>query len=165
MPDFYYSKDKDNIASIIWNVQGKNMNVLTLDGLKDLKVCVDKAVDDETVKGIIVSSAKKDFAGGMDLNVLQSMMSGSKTDFSTVAFKTIMDLHHVLRKLELAGRKSDIKKSGKPVVWASSGLSAGIGTEIALACHYRIAGNDAKTKIGLPEILVGLFPLAEAPHG
>ena len=158
MSDFIYSKDSDNIVSIIWDVKDKNMNVLTLGGLEDLKTCIDKALDDETAKGIIVSSNKKDFAGGMDLNVLQSMMSGSKTDFSEMAFEIIMDLHNVLRKLELAGRNLNMRKPSKPVVWASSGLSAGIGTEIALACHYRIATDDPKTKIGLPEILVGLFP-------
>ncbi len=158
MSDFIFSKDTDNIISIIWDVKDKNMNVLTLDGLESFKKCVDKALDDETAKGIIIGSSKKDFSGGMDLNVLQSMMSGSKTDFSKMAFKTIMDVHDVFRKLELAGRNPKLKKSAKPVVWASSGLSAGIGTEIALACHYRIATDEAKTKIGLPEVLVGLFP-------
>jgi 3-hydroxyacyl-CoA dehydrogenase / enoyl-CoA hydratase / 3-hydroxybutyryl-CoA epimerase len=49
-------------------------------------------------------------------------------------------------------------KGGKPVAWACPGLSAGIGTEIGLACHRRFAADQPKTKIGLPEILVGIFP-------
>ncbi len=158
MSDFKYVKDKDNIVSIIWDVKDKIMNVLTLEGIESLKHCVDKALLDETVIGIIVRSSKRDFAGGMDLNVLQSMMSESKTDLSQIAFKTIMEVHGILRTLELAGRDPTTKKRAKPVVWASSGLSAGIGTEIGLACHHRITTDATKTKIGLPEILVGLFP-------
>ena len=158
MSDFIYSKDKDNIVSINWDVKDKSMNVLTLKGIKDFKTCVTKALNDESAIGIIISSSKKDFSGGMDLNILQSMMSQSVSDFTKFAFNTIMDLHETLRILELAGRNKKIKRRAKPVVWASSGVSAGIGTEIALACHHRIAVDDTHTKIGLPEILVGLFP-------
>ena len=49
-------------------------------------------------------------------------------------------------------------KGGKPVAWAAPGLSAGIGTEIGLACHRRFMADTPKARIGLPEILVGLFP-------
>ena len=158
MSDFIYSKDIDNIVLIQWDVKDKNMNVLTLDGIISLRECVQRALDDETAIGIIIGSGKKDFSGGMDLNILLSMMSKSTSDFSNVAFKTIMGIHELLRKIELAGRNKKTKKQAKPVVWASSGISAGIGTEIALACHYRITTNEPRTRIGLPEILVGLFP-------
>ena len=158
MSDFIYSKDKDNIVLIQWDVKDKKMNVLTLEGIISLKECVDKALNDETAIGIIIGSGKIDFSGGMDLNILLSMMSKSSSDFSNIAFKTIMEIHELLRKIELAGRNKTTKKRAKPVVWASSGISAGIGTEIALACHYRITTNEPRSKIGLPEILVGLFP-------
>ena len=59
MSDFDYSKDKDNIVSIKWDVNGKSMNVLTLDGMASLKTCVNKALNDKTAKGIIISSSKK----------------------------------------------------------------------------------------------------------
>jgi 3-hydroxyacyl-CoA dehydrogenase/enoyl-CoA hydratase/3-hydroxybutyryl-CoA epimerase len=158
MSDFIYSKDKDNIVLIQWDVKDKNMNVLTLEGIISLKECVDKALHDDTAIGIIIGSGKKDFSGGMDLKILQSMISKSTPDFSNIAFKTIMEIHELLRKIELAGRNKTKKKQAQPVVWASSGISAGIGTEIALACHYRISTNEPTSKIGLPEILVGLFP-------
>ena len=93
MSDFIYSKGKDNIVLIQWDVKDKNMNVLTLEGIISLKECVDKALDDETAIGIIIGSRKKDFSGGMDLNILQSMMSKSNSDFSEDAFKTIMGIH------------------------------------------------------------------------
>ena len=158
MSDFIYSKDTDNIVSIQWDVKNKSMNVLTLEGIESLRDCVNKALNDETAVGIIIGTGKKDFSGGMDLNILQSMISKSTPNFADIAFKTIMDIHKLLRKIELAGRDKKTQKRAKPVVWAASGISAGIGTEIALACHYRIATDNPQTKIGLPEILVGLFP-------
>ena len=118
MSDFIYSKDTDNIVLIQWDVKDKNMNVLTLDGIISLRECVQRALDDETAIGIIIGSGKKDFSGGMDLNILQSMMSKSSSDFSDVAFKTIMGIHELLRKIEFAGRNKKTKKQAKPVVWA-----------------------------------------------
>ena len=69
-----------------------------------------------------------------------------------------MRVHRLLRKVELGGMDDKTKKNCIPFVWANPGLSAGIGTEIGLACHHRIVSDDHRTKIGLPEILVGLFP-------
>ena len=72
MSDFNYSKDKDNIVSIKWDVNGKSMNVLTLDGMESLKTCVNKALNDKTAKGIIISSSKKDFSSLLS-NFFQSI--------------------------------------------------------------------------------------------
>ena len=69
-----------------------------------------------------------------------------------------MGIHRLLRKIERAGMDPKTLKGGKPVAWAAPGLSAGIGTEIGLACHRRFLADQPKAKVGLPEILVGLFP-------
>jgi 3-hydroxyacyl-CoA dehydrogenase/enoyl-CoA hydratase/3-hydroxybutyryl-CoA epimerase len=69
-----------------------------------------------------------------------------------------MNGHRILRKLERAGMDPKTNKGGKPVACAIPGTCAGIGTEIALACHRRFMADDPKAKIGLPEILVGIFP-------
>ncbi len=158
MTDFKYSLDRDRIVSIIWDAKDKSINTLTLESSVDLNNCIDKALMEKGLKGIIICSAKKDFSAGMDLMVLQSMMKEHKGNFSELAFKTIMEIHGTLRKLELAGRDKKEKRKSVPVVWACPGLSAGIGTEIGLACHYRIVSDDPRVKVGLPEILVGLFP-------
>ena len=51
------------------------------------------------------------------------------------------------------------KKGGKPIACASPGTCAGIGLETALICHHRFfAADNPKAKIGLPEIMVGIFP-------
>ncbi|MEE2774445.1 MAG: 3-hydroxyacyl-CoA dehydrogenase NAD-binding domain-containing protein [Pseudomonadota bacterium] len=158
MTDFKYSIDDDRIASIIWDSEGKSINTLTLESSVELNNAIERALKEDNLKGIIIGSNKKDFSAGMDLIVLQSMMKESKGNFSGLAFKTIMEIHRTLRKLELAGRDKKSKKRSVPVVWACPGLSAGIGTEIGLACHYRIVSDDPRVKVGLPETLVGLFP-------
>ena len=157
MTDFKYSLDRDRIVSIILDAKDKSINTLTLESSVDLNNCIDKALMEKGLKGIIICSAKKDFSAGMDLMVLQSMMKEHKGNFSELAFKTIMEIHGTLRKLELAGRDKKEKRKSVPVVWACPGLSAGIGTEIGLACHYRIVSDDPRVKVGLPEILVGII--------
>ena len=67
-------------------------------------------------------------------------------------------MHRLLRKIERAGMDPKTLKGGKPVACALPGLSAGIGTEIALACHRRFMADNPKARIGLPEILIGIFP-------
>ncbi len=69
-----------------------------------------------------------------------------------------MQMHAVLRKIERAGMDPKTKKGGKPIVAALPGTALGIGLELPLACHRIIAADNPKAKIGLPEIMVGIFP-------
>jgi 3-hydroxyacyl-CoA dehydrogenase/enoyl-CoA hydratase/3-hydroxybutyryl-CoA epimerase len=157
---FTYATD-NGIATITWDLPGASMNVLNEQGIAELDAHVDTALADDTVKGVIITSAKKDFAGGMDLNVIARMKSQAEAKCGNPAetiFGFVMGLHNVLRKIECAGADPKTRKGGKLFVWAAPGTSMGIGTEIGLACHHRIAADNPKAKIGLPEILVGLFP-------
>ncbi|HQU68201.1 MAG TPA: 3-hydroxyacyl-CoA dehydrogenase NAD-binding domain-containing protein [Albidovulum sp.] len=158
MTDFTYSVDADGVATITWDVPGKSMNVMSREGFALVSEMVDKALADPSVKGIIVTSGKDTFAGGMDLNVLASIREKAGKEPAQALFDFTMSGHHILRKLERAGMDPKTLKGGKPVVCAIPGTSAGIGTEVALACHRRIMADNPKGKIGLPEILVGLFP-------
>jgi 3-hydroxyacyl-CoA dehydrogenase/enoyl-CoA hydratase/3-hydroxybutyryl-CoA epimerase len=69
-----------------------------------------------------------------------------------------MGMHAIMRKIELAGMDPKTKRGGKPVAAALPGTAVGIGLEIPLACHRIFVRDDPKAKIGLPEILVGIFP-------
>ncbi|OYX41383.1 MAG: 3-hydroxyacyl-CoA dehydrogenase [Rhodobacterales bacterium 32-67-9] len=158
MSDFTYSVDADGVATLTWDVPGKSMNVMTREAFAEVSAMVDKALADDRVKGIIVTSGKKDFAGGMDLNVLASIREEAGDNPARALFDFTMSGHRILRKLERAGMDPKTLKGGKPVVCALPGTCAGIGTELALACHRRIMADNPKAKIGLPEILVGLFP-------
>jgi 3-hydroxyacyl-CoA dehydrogenase/enoyl-CoA hydratase/3-hydroxybutyryl-CoA epimerase len=154
MTDFTLTTDAEGVATITWDVPEKSMNVLSFEGLQTLSDLVDDALADEAVKGIIVTSSKPDFAAGMDLNVLATL----KEEGAEAVFDGIMKMHGVLRKIELAGMDAKTQKGGKPVAAVLPGTALGIGLEIPLACHRVFAADNAKAKIGLPEIMVGIFP-------
>ncbi|MAW08423.1 MAG: 3-hydroxyacyl-CoA dehydrogenase [Halobacteriovoraceae bacterium] len=158
MSDFTYSVDADGIALITWDAVDKSMNVLTREAFGLVEDFIDRALADAEVKGVVITSGKKDFAGGMDLNVLASIREESGEDPAQGLFDFTMNGHRILRKLERAGMDAKTNKGGKPIACAINGTCAGIGTEIALACHYRTMTDNPKAKIGLPEILLGIFP-------
>lgn len=154
MSDFTYATDADGVATITWDVPGRSMNVMSYAGFAELDGMIDKALADPAVNGVILTSGKKDFAGGMDLNVIARM----REDGTQALFDGIMRIHGILRKIERAGMDPKTLKGGKPIVAALPGTGLGIGFEIPLACHRIIAADNPKAKIGLPEIQVGIFP-------
>ncbi len=158
MTDFTSTTDADGIATITWDVPGKSMNVLSLSGMAELEALIDAALADPGVRGVILTSGKKDFAGGMDLNIIAKMKESAGSDPARGLFDGIMRFHALERKIELAGMDPKTKKGGKPIVAALPGTALGIGLEIPLSCHRIFAADSAKAKIGLPEILVGIFP-------
>ena len=155
MTDFTYAIDADGVATITWDVPGKSMNVMSLAGFAELDAHIDAALADPAVKGVIITSGKKDFAGGMDLNVIAKMRDDGGAEG---IFNGVMQMHAILRKIERAGMDPKTLKGGKPIVAALPGTALGIGLEVPLACHRIIAADNAKAKIGLPEIMVGIFP-------
>ena len=159
MSDFTLTKDADGVAVITWDAQGKSMNVMTREAFDLVNGLIDQALADDEVKGIVLTSGKEgSFAGGMDLNTLAVVREEAGDEPAPALFNFVMQGHHILRKLELAGMDPKTKKGGKPVACAINGTCAGIGTEIALACHHRVMTSNPKAKIGLPEILLGIFP-------
>ena len=159
MADFTMNVDADGVALITWDVPGKSMNVMSFEGLKELDALTTQALADESVKGIVITSGKEgSFAGGMDLNVLAKLREEAGDNPAEGVFNGIMDMHHLLRKIERAGMDPKTLKGGKPVACALPGTTMGIGYEIALSCHRIFAADNPRARIGLPEILVGLFP-------
>ncbi len=156
MSDFTLQTHEDGVAVLTWDMPDRSMNVLTREALAEVEALIDAALADPAVKGIVVTSGKADFAGGMDLNVLAHIREQSGENPAQGLFDFTMEGHRILRKLERAGM-DERNKGGKPVACAIPGTSAGIGTEIALACHRRFMA-EGKARIGLPEILVGIFP-------
>ncbi len=158
MSDFTMEIDADGVAVVTWDVPGKSMNVLNREAFQTCEDLIDQALADDAVKGIVITSGKKDFAGGMDLNTLATIREESGDNPAQGLFDFIMNGHRILRKIERAGMEPKTNKGGKPIACALPGTCAGIGTEIALACHHRVMADNPKAKIGLPEILVGIFP-------
>jgi len=138
-----YKVDADGIATISWNMQDVPMNVLNEQSIPAFSEAVRKAVADAAVKGVIIASAKPDFIAGADLNMMLAITDAQGLlDF-------VARLHTLLRGIE---------KSGKPFVAALNGTTLGGGYEVALACHRRIAADNPKAQIGLPEVAIGLLP-------
>ncbi len=138
-----YTLLEDSIALISFDMKNSTMNVLNQESIAAFDEAFDKAVKDANVKGIIVTSDKKEFIAGADLK----MIAAVKTPEQVMEKSGV--LHKLYRKMETCG---------KPVVAAINGTALGGGFELCLASHFRIAVNDAKIQIGLPEVLLGLLP-------
>jgi 3-hydroxyacyl-CoA dehydrogenase/enoyl-CoA hydratase/3-hydroxybutyryl-CoA epimerase len=157
MTDFTLDIDSDGIALITWDMPGRSMNVITMDAIEELSELVEQVANDKAIKGAVITSAKEAFCGGADLTMLEGMgavyADMVRKQGEEAAAKYVFDES---RKLSLLYRR--LETSGKPFVCALNGTAMGGGFELALACHYRVAADNPKTRLGLPEIKIGLFP-------
>ena len=157
MSNFKYEVDQDGIALITWDMPGRSMNVLNADVLGELEALLDKTTADAGIKGVVVTTGKDTFSGGADLTVLQKLSSQfEQVRKSQGDEAAALMFFEESRKASVLYRK--IETCGKPWACAINGTAVGGGFELALACHYRVASNEERTRVGLPEIKVGLFP-------
>ncbi|MDG2453113.1 MAG: 3-hydroxyacyl-CoA dehydrogenase NAD-binding domain-containing protein [Paracoccaceae bacterium] len=158
MTDFTMTTDSDGVATITWDTVGKSMNVMNQQGFVDLDGLIDQALADDAVNGVIITSGKDgSFAGGMDLNIIAKMKESAGDNPAKGLMDGLMASHAILRKIERGGM-DDKNKGGKPIICAMQGTGLGIGFEIPLSCHRIIVADNPKAKLGLPEIMVGIFP-------
>ncbi len=139
-----YSLDQ-HIAIITWAMTSSPMNVLNDESIPQFEAALEQAFADESVKGIIITSAKPEFVAGADLKMI--LRNNDKDPAEML--KVSLGLNRVFRRMET---------SGKPVVAAMNGTALGGGYEICLACHHRIALSNPKAVIGLVEVTIGLLP-------
>ncbi len=132
----------DGIALLVFSGAGP-VNTLGAKDNVEFSGLIDRLLADESVKGIVLSSDKRDFLAGGDLDQLRRV----QTPADTIAIVT--PFLKALRKLETGG---------KPVVAALNGTALGGGFELALACHRRIAADQPSARFGLPEVTLGLMP-------
>ncbi|MGQ3115225.1 MAG: 3-hydroxyacyl-CoA dehydrogenase NAD-binding domain-containing protein [Hydrogenophaga sp.] len=140
-----YTVDADGIATLTWNVADRPMNVLNTDSIAAFGAAVNRAVADAAVRGVIVTSARPEFLAGGDLEFIRTISSAQQSMDITGP------LSATLRRIET---------SGKPFVAAINGTALGGGLEVCLACHRRIAVDDARLQLGVPEVTLGLLPAA-----
>jgi 3-hydroxyacyl-CoA dehydrogenase / enoyl-CoA hydratase / 3-hydroxybutyryl-CoA epimerase len=155
--NFKFETDADGIALVTWDIPGRSMNVLDETSIDEIEAIVKQTTEDAAIKGVVITSAKEAFCAGADLTMLEGM---SHTYQKLLQEKGEVAANQVL--FEQSRRFSQvfrsIETSGKPWVAAINGLALGGGFEITLSCHYRVAAENPKTRLGLPEIKVGLFP-------
>ena len=140
-----YNVDTDGIATITWDMPGRSMNVLNEASIAAYADALGKAQKDDKVKGIIITSGKDSFIAGADLE----MLIAADTSDAAKLMAQFGQLQKLFRSQETGG---------KPIVAAINGTALGGGFEICLASHYRIAAANPKTKIGQPEVKIGLLP-------
>lgn len=153
--NFSVETDSDGIALVTWDMPEKSMNVFTEEVMDELDSIVDAIVADDAVKGVVVTSGKESFSGGADLTMLQTMLGVFRDENAKDHDKAIQMLFKGAGRMSWLFRK--IETCGKPWVSAINGTCMGGAFELSLACHARVAADDEKVKMGLPEVKVGLF--------
>jgi 3-hydroxyacyl-CoA dehydrogenase/enoyl-CoA hydratase/3-hydroxybutyryl-CoA epimerase len=154
---FKFDVDTDGIALATWDMPGRSMNVFTMEVMQELGEIVEQVAADEKIKGAVVTSGKDTFSGGADLTMLENL---SRVFADLVKSRgeqaAMLEFFEQSRKMSVLYRR--LEKSGKPWVAAINGTALGGAFELALACHYRVASENEKTRLGLPEVKIGLFP-------
>lgn len=140
----YSTLQNGEIALFTLNNPNKSANVINAEFATALQNAIQQAQNDPIVKGIIITSAKNTFLAGGDLERLYSLRHNAQ-----LVFEEGQQLKAIFRNLETCK---------KTVVAAINGSALGGGYELALACHYRIALQNPKLQIGLPEVTLGLLP-------
>ncbi len=155
--NFTLDIDGDDIALVTWNAPARTMNVIDMTATAELSAIVEQLATDGAVKGAVLASGKDTFCAGADLTMLEGL---SRTFVELAASQgeeaANARLFEESRKWSLLCRR--IETCGKPWVAAINGTALGGGFEVTLACHHRIAADNPRTRLGLPEIKVGLFP-------
>jgi len=155
--NFRFEVDADGIALATWDMKDRSMNVITGQVMDELSRIIETVASDEAIKGCVITSGKESFSGGADLTMLQASNAEymrvvrEKGEEAATAF-----LFEESRKLSLLYRR--LETCGKPFAAAVHGVCLGGAFELALACHFRVLSDADSTRVGLPEVKVGLFP-------
>lgn len=146
MTAIQYQLDQDQILTLTIDMPGQSANTMNAAFREAIQATAERVLaDSDKIRGIILTSGKKTFFAGGDLNELISVGKDQADAF----FQMVLDLKQQMRKLETLG---------KPIVAAINGTALGGGYELCLACHQRIALDDDSIRLGLPEVTLGLLP-------
>ncbi len=157
LKNFRFETDADGVALATWDMPDRSMNVITEAVMDELAHIIETVAGDAAVKGCVITSGKDNFSGGADLTMLQGLGRAYERLKAEAGEEAAMTrFFEESRRLSLLFRR--LETCGKPFAAAISGICLGGAFELALACHHRVVSDDPKTRVGLPEIKVGLFP-------
>ncbi|MFD9858883.1 3-hydroxyacyl-CoA dehydrogenase NAD-binding domain-containing protein [Streptomyces alboflavus] len=145
-----WEQDDTGVVTLVLDDPNQSANTMNQAFKDSIAAIADRAeaavqADKDAIRGFIYTSAKKTFFAGGDLKDM--IQVGPEN--ARVAFETGTAIKNSLRRIETLG---------KPVVAALNGAALGGGYEIALASHHRVALDAPGSKIGLPEVTLGLLP-------
>lgn len=134
------------IATITLDARDASVNTVSPAWIEDMVAAIERVAADETVTGLIITSAKPSFMAGADLKYILDHASGLGPAEAFAFSQRATRMHRLL------------ETCGKPVVAAMNGYALGGGYELALACTRRILADEPGAVVGLPEVTVGLLP-------
>ncbi|WP_037868790.1 enoyl-CoA hydratase-related protein, partial [Streptomyces sp. SPB074] len=141
-----WEHDATGVLTLVLDDPGQSANTMNAAFRAALLATADRLeAERDSVRGIILTSAKKTFFAGGDLHDLRAARPED-------AARVLAD------SLALKGALRRIETLGKPVVAAINGAALGGGYELALASHHRVALDAPGYRIGLPEVTLGLLP-------
>jgi len=140
-----YSRDAEDIVTLTIDQDGP-VNVMSAAFRADFATVVGRLeAERDSIRGVIVTSAKKTFFAGADLRELVRVTKADAGEFA----REVEVVKSLQRRLERLGR---------PVAAAVNGSALGGGLEIALACHHRVVLDRDDVRLGFPEVTLGLIP-------
>ena len=140
--------DGYGIALVTMDVEAEPMNLATLQFGGELGAAVETLAADPAVRGVILTSGKRDFMAGGDIHGMVDSFEQLGNE-ATVYRQIARPFSELLRRME---------SCGKPFVAAINGSALGAGLEIAMACHRRIVADLPRLILALPEVTIGLIP-------
>jgi len=141
-----WEQDDDGIVLLTLDDPNQSANTMNEAYGRSIRATVDRLeAEKDSITGVVITSAKKTFFAGGDLNDLKKVTPEDADEFGAM----VRDGKAVLRRLETLG---------KPVAAAINGAALGGGFEITLACHHRVIVDDPKAVVGFPEVQLGLLP-------
>ncbi|MFD7322901.1 3-hydroxyacyl-CoA dehydrogenase NAD-binding domain-containing protein [Streptomyces sp. NPDC059875] len=141
-----WEQDETGVVTLVLDDPNQSANTMNQAFKDSIAAIADRAeAEKDSIRGIIYTSAKKTFFAGGDLKDMIRL----RPEDAQIAFDTGTEIKKSLRRIETLG---------KPVVAAVNGAALGGGYEIALASHHRVALDAPGSKIGLPEVTLGLLP-------
>jgi 3-hydroxyacyl-CoA dehydrogenase/enoyl-CoA hydratase/3-hydroxybutyryl-CoA epimerase len=147
MSDAAFSRTLDDrgVLLLTLDVKGERLNVIGKAMLAELQALLAELESSPAgVKAVVITSGKADgFIAGADIREFGAARSALEGETLSRAAQAILDRLEALPM---------------PVVVAIHGACVGGGLELALACRYRVATEDPKTALGLPEVTLGIIP-------
>ena len=138
-----WEKDAQGLAWLTFDKQGESANTFSREALEELSAALDD-IAATSPRGLVIRSGKDSFIAGADINTFASFTRVDEAiSFTRLGWDTVQKV----RDLPF------------PTTAMINGFCMGGGLELSLACRYRVALDDPKTRLAFPEVMLGIWPM------